>query len=261
MLQRVLATLLCLLGAAAIGLGVASATVWRSPESLVATATAADGALLVTEPGVLDMAADEVMVRATAESGDVVLALGRTSDVDAWVGTTPHTRVTGLADRETLSTRDVTAAEGAETDTADGAATDAPATQEPAADDAPAEEPAAEEPAAEEPAAEPVSPAGSDLWLEEEAGEGEATLRWESQEGRYSVLAAATGEGAGPVTLTLTWPQVVTTPWLLPALVAGTVLLLAGLLWWAAIVVRARRARLAGAADVRTGPLEGRGDR
>src|SRR5690606_30742622 len=115
-LARVLASLLCLVGAAAIALGVASATAWRGSDTLVASAQAAPGStLILTEPGVLAMAADEVSVEASAGPGDtVVLALGRTPDVEAWVGTDAHTVVTGLADWTTLEVRDVPGGVGAD---------------------------------------------------------------------------------------------------------------------------------------------------
>ena len=108
MLQRVLATLLCLLGVAAVGLGVASATVWRPSDTLAASADAASGTMLMTEPGVLSMAADDVAIRATAEPGTtIVLAIAPTTDVEAWIGTDAVTRVTGLVDAQTLRTQDV----------------------------------------------------------------------------------------------------------------------------------------------------------
>src|SRR5665648_409418 len=108
LLHRALASLLCALGAAALGLGIASATVWRPSDTLVAQAQGAPGtSLLVTDPGVLDLAADEVTVRASATSGTVVIALGRSADVDAWVGDDAYTRVTGLAGWHVLATEKV----------------------------------------------------------------------------------------------------------------------------------------------------------
>ncbi|WP_182111637.1 hypothetical protein [Actinotalea sp. JY-7876] len=227
MLQRALASLLCLLGAASIGLGIASATVWRPSDTLTATASAPEGTtLLVTDPGVLDLAADDVSVRASA-SGDtpVVLAVGRSADVDAWVGQDAYVRVTGLADRETLRTQEVEATTPTPTPAPDPA--------EPVDPAAPADAPAETTPAPD--------PTGSDLWLWEAGGTGEATLEWAAQEGRWSLLVATTGEDPAPPTLTLTWPQVVTTRWLVPGVVAGAVLLLAGLAWWGLLLVRARR--------------------
>ena len=109
MLPRVIASLLCLLGAVAAGLGVASATVWRPSDTL--SASASSDTYLVTDPGVLDLAADRVTVVAHA-SGPVVVALGRTADVEAWVGTDPATRVTGLASRTELATEAVSGTDG-----------------------------------------------------------------------------------------------------------------------------------------------------
>ncbi|NCT90679.1 hypothetical protein GXB85_06935 [Cellulomonas sp. APG4] len=231
MLQRVLAALLCLLGLAAIGLGVASATLWRASDTLAASATPASGTtMVVTAPGVLDLAADEVTVRADAPGA--VVALGRTSDVEAWVGDDAHAVITGLADLETLATDAVAAVEEAP---ADGE--EAPAEGE----EAPAE---GEEAPAEGEAAAPApapDPRGSDLWIAETSGEDAAQLTWQAQPGRWSVLVASTGESATAPTVTLTWPQEVTTPWLLPGVGAGAVLLLAGLTWLALLVLRSRR--------------------
>lgn len=237
MLQRVLASLLCLLGAAAIGLGIASASLWRSSDTLVAVGSAAPGTtLLMTEPGVLDLAADEVTVTASAESGDqVVIALGRTADVEAWIGGDAHTRVTGLATWDTLATQDVPAVEPP---ASEAPAEPAPAEPAPAEGEQPAAEPAAEEPAD---AAVAPDPTGSDLWIDEVSGADQATMEWTRQDGRWSILVATTGEGAGAATLTMTWPQIVTTPYLVPAVAGGSALLLVGLIWWTLLLVRRRR--------------------
>ena len=236
MLHRALATLLCLLGAAAIGLGIASATLWRASDTLLATAQAAPGTtLLVTDPGVLDLAADEVTVQASAGADQtVVLAVGRTGDVEAWVGTDPVTRVTGLSDLVTLSTEE-------------GLAEPVPAPTEPeptpsAEGTAPAEEAPAEEAPAEGVVAAP-DPSGSDLWVLETSGTGEVTLEWPDEDGRWSLLVATTGEDAGPPTVSLAWPQEVTTPWLVPGVAVGSALLLTGVLWWVLLLVRSRRSR------------------
>ena len=246
MLQRALASLLCLLGASSIGLGIASSTVWRASDTLVASAEAGQGStLLLTEPGVLDMAAETVSVVATTESGDkVVLALGRTADVEAWVGEDPHTAITGLLDRETLRTEEGQPAEGT-------AAEPTPAATDPAVAD-PATEPAATDPAAAEASPAAPDPAGSDLWVSEASGSGRATLEWTREDGRWSVLAATVGPDAGPLTMTLTWPQEVTTPWLVPGVAAGSVLLLAGLVWWTFLLLRDRRAARWARAEGRT---------
>ncbi len=101
MLQRALATLLCLLGIAAVGLGVASATLWRPADSLTASLQVDDG-MVLTDPGVLELAADTVTISARAEDGPAVLAIGRSEDVVSWVGEDPATHVSGLESRTLL---------------------------------------------------------------------------------------------------------------------------------------------------------------
>ena len=114
---------------------------WRPSDTLVAQAQGAPGtSLLVTDPGVLDLAADEVTVRASATSGTVVIALGRSADVDAWVGDDAYTRVTGLAGWHVLATEKVAASASEAGDPAADAAGDPaadPAAEDPAADAAP----------------------------------------------------------------------------------------------------------------------------
>ncbi|HUX72256.1 MAG TPA: hypothetical protein VMV41_17225, partial [Cellulomonadaceae bacterium] len=95
MRQRLTVIILGVLGAVLIALGIASATVWRPDDVLVATATADAGTtLLVTDPGVLSLAGHPVTVTASVPgSGAVVVAVGRDTDVNGWVGSSPVTRV------------------------------------------------------------------------------------------------------------------------------------------------------------------------
>lgn len=190
--------------------------------------------MVITDPGVLDLAAQEVTVRASAGEGDrVVIALGRFTDVEAWVGQDAHTRVTGLVDLDTLSSEAVAAEEDpAEEDPAEG--TEGEPTEGDATEGDTAEE--GEDTAV----ASAPDPEGSDLWLAEASGQDEAELRWQAEPGRWSVLVATTGESAGPPSVTLTWPQEVRTPWLVPGLAVGGVLLVAGLAWWSVLIVRGR---------------------
>lgn len=249
MKQRALATLLCLIGAAGIALGIASATAWRADDVLVASAQAAPGTtLVVTDPGVLDLAAESVTVRATADSR-VVIALGRTQDVEAWVGGDAHTRVTGLARWHELAVTNVAAQvpEEPEGEATEGAAEGEAAAPTDGADAATGDQASGDEATAEgtgEPeAAPPPDPSGSDLWVAQVSADDEVEFEWIARDGRWSVLIAAVGEDAGPPTVSLAWPQVVTTPYLWPGVLGGGVLLLAGLAWWARMLVKARRAR------------------
>ena len=97
MRNRLIYAALGIVGVLLIGLAIASATVWRADSVLRASATA-DQAIVVTDPGVLEMAGDPVTVTATVPTGDrVVLAIGRDTDVDGWVGTADHQRSQFLA--------------------------------------------------------------------------------------------------------------------------------------------------------------------
>ncbi|WP_046527810.1 hypothetical protein [Cellulomonas sp. FA1] len=97
------------------------------------------------------------------------------------------------------------------------------------------------------------NPSGSDMWVVEASGDGEAELTWAQQPGRWTVLAVST-DGSAP-RVSLAWPQEVTTPWLWPAVGVGSLLVVLA----AALLVRdLRRARRGPEADwtpVLTGPL------
>lgn len=212
MLQRILGVVLVLAGLGGAALGVASATVWREADTVVATGRpAGDGTLVVTDPGVLGLVNSDVTVTATGpDDQPITLAVGREADVLGWVGDDAYTRITGLTDWETLGTAAVAA----------GAA----------------EEEAEGEAAEEEPAVGP-NPAGSDMWVAEASDTGSATLRWSDTPGRWVLLAAGVGEGAQAPTLELTWPRTVTTPYLWPGVGGGAVLVVVGLL----VLLAARR--------------------
>jgi hypothetical protein len=209
-----LGSILIILGLAAAGLGVASATVWRESDSVVATATPrGDGTLVVTDPGVLELVGSDVTVVASVPGdGKVTVAVGRDIDVVGWVGVDHYTRVTGLTDWTTLATA--------------------------------AEEPEIPAPAEGAEAPTPgvgADPAGNDMWVAQATDEGSVTLRWTDRPGRWSLLAAGVGEDAQAPTLELTWPRTPATPWLWPGVGVGAVLLVAGL----AVLLLRRKPRAA----------------
>lgn len=192
MLRRILTIGMIVLGVAVIALAAASATLWRSSETVTAAVVERpDEPLVITDAGMLDVVADDVTIRVRdPEGGPVVLAVGREADVLAWVGESPHTRITGLASWTDLATR-------AESGEGEGDAGGA-------------------------------SPQGSDMWVVEATGDGEASIEWTHPGGRWSMLAATDGTAPAPV-VELSWPQEVSTPFLVPGLVVGVILLLAGL--------------------------------
>lgn len=236
MLRRIIAIAIIVIGIAALVGAVGSATFWRPDDRVTATMPAApQEPVVVTAPGVLDMVDDTVEVRlvGATDSTPVVLAMGREADVHAWIDGAPYVEITGLTTWEQLAVREVEAVE--------------PEPDEDAEDETTEDEEAAED---EEATEEPVlpDPAGSDLWIEEVTGTGELTYEWTVVPGRWVMLAATDGTEPAPQ-VELTWDREVETPLLVPGLIVGGVLVLAGLIALILFLLmdretaRARRAR------------------
>ena len=244
MLKRLIIAAVGVVGLVVIGLGIASATIWRADDVLVAR-TSSSAHILVTRPGVLELAGDPVTARVEVpDGGHVVLAVGRDTDVAGWVGDDAHGEVTGLSGWHTLAVAgdDARPSDGASpspqaTDGQAGggdAATDEGSAAGEAAGDGQSAAPGAAggDQGADAPDADAAvpavpDPAGSDLWVAQAEGDGSAELVWPAQPGRWSLLAVSTGDAAP--TLSLAWPRVVTTPWLWPGVVLGGLLALVAL--------------------------------
>jgi len=240
--KRVITAAVGVAGLVVVGLGVASATAWRADDVLVASTTASSH-VVVTDPGVLELGGDPATVRVTSADGaEVVVVVGRDTDVLGWVGSDVYTRVTGLSSWRELATVAGEPAPGAgttsptagpapsaaSTPTAASSPT-APATASPTGTATSAQAPSptatAVAPDAAEPTPTQASPAGNDNWVAQAIGEdGTAELVWPAQSGRWSLLAVS--RGAAEPTLQISWPRVVTTPWLWPCVVAGSLLVL-----------------------------------
>ncbi|WP_152188091.1 hypothetical protein [Georgenia satyanarayanai] len=218
MTRRRLPLMLALAGTLIILASVVAAVVVRSSDTAtLALGERPDVPVVVTGPGVLDAVDPDVTVRATAgDDEQVVLAIGRTSEVEAWLGGADHMRVTGLSSWEELTTEVVTADPAA-------APTDTPTD------------------ATEEPAGLP-NPAGSDLWVVETVGTGSAELSWSDSPGRWSLVAATDGTGPAPE-IELEWGRAVSTPWLVPGIVVGVLALVAGVTMLVLDVLARREAR------------------
>lgn len=237
MLKRLVVAAIGAVGVLVAGLGVASATLWRADDVLVASLTS-DLPYVATAPGVIDMAGAPATVTArTADGHPVVVAVGRDTDVLGWLGHDEFTYVTGLSGWHTFAGRT-----GLPTPapSASGSSTAAPsaAASASASDGAAASTQASASPAPT--AAGPVAvadPTGSDMWVAQDRGDGTATVSWPSQPGRWSVLAAS--PDGTPTTVSIAWPRTVTTPYLWPGVVVGGLLVLlalalAGRMWWTA---------------------------
>ncbi|MFV0252283.1 MAG: hypothetical protein ACK5H2_02995 [Beutenbergiaceae bacterium] len=290
MIRKIFAVVLILLGLGTVAAAIASGTIWRPDDQVTLTLPAdPDVPLLVTEPGVLNAVSNTVEVRVIGETADtpLLLAMAQESDVLAWVGDAPHWSISGLADWETLSyvAVDGAAATDDQAATDDPTATDDPeATQEPAAtDEATAtddpeatQEPAATDEATATDTASPTgteddgegadvvvvpNPAGSDLWVEQVDGVGELEYSWTAVPGRWVMLLATDGTSAAPQ-VELTWEREVTTPFVQPGIILGSIVTVlgVGLLVLFLLSDREKRrnqraAALAAEAPVTTGPI------
>ncbi|GHG56957.1 hypothetical protein GCM10011331_24640 [Flavimobilis marinus] len=211
-LRRVVGVLLVVLGLAAIAVATASATIWRPSDVVTARAAASDVAMMTTAPGVLDLVGDEVTLTARARDGaPVALVLGDERDVAGWVGADPVVEITGLESWTTLATQAGDAGDG---------------------DPTPAEEGLPD-------------PTASDMWIASARGEGTASLTWDAPAGRVQALVVVPGADGVSPELELSWPREVSTPLLVPGVVAGAILLLVGAAVLVRELLRARRRRTA----------------
>jgi hypothetical protein len=216
-LRRWLASGALCVGLAVVASAVCSATVWRPADSVTAQFKASSGTqAVITAPGVLEAQADSVEITVRAVT-PVVVAVGRETDVAAWLGDSPAEKITGFTSREAFAVTETGSTE-------------------------------------------PILPAsGSDLWVvSREFTSKEGTLRWDKRpEGRWSLVVAPAAapedsgaEAAVPpdlegVTVTMEWPQQVSTPFLWPGVAGGGALAAGGLVWLVASLRGPRRERRA----------------
>ncbi|MEO5779983.1 hypothetical protein [Arthrobacter sp. PAMC25284] len=185
------AAALVLLGLLTLLAGIGQKTFWAPAENITATAPAdATAAPLTVFDEKLRTAHGGPVKINVKGEGSFLLAAGRPDDVAAWVGPTAHNTVTGLS-------TDGTALEVSHTD---GEAT-AP------------------------------SPAGSDLWVTSENASGELSYTWTPPaDGEWSLLLATDGTKPAPSSITMTFPNDTSTPWAVPFMVLGILLMAGGAL-------------------------------
>lgn len=183
------AVALVLLGLLTLLAGIGQKTFWAPAETVTATApTDAAAAPLTVFDEKLRTLHGGTVKINVKGEGSFLLAAGRPDDVDAWVGATSHNTVSGVSD-------DGKALQLTRTD---GEAT-AP------------------------------SPAGSDLWVTTENASGELNYSWTPPaDGDWSLLLAADGTKPAPAAITMTFPNDTSTPWAIPFMVLGGLLIIAG---------------------------------
>ena len=179
-------------------LGIGQLTVWAPDETVTASLTQGVEAAPVTVIGPAARGGSEGSVEVTVDAEQpFILAVGRTSDVEAWIGEAPHLRVTGVTEESLTS--EYTDGEDVLPD-----------------------------------------PRGSDLWTSEESGDGTLTYRWtEPVEGDWSILLATDGVTPAPTDVSVTRPNDRTTPFALPLIVGGALVVALG----AVLLLRAPRGR------------------
>lgn len=208
-MRFVLAILAFAAAAVMIGFGIAQRTVFLEPDEVsLETVVENQADYIVLQPDALAANPGKQTITVSgAES--VFLSYGRTGDVEAWLGDSPYVAVGYDAEAEEF-TSEVIVPSPVDDDT--------PATLAPAPE-------AGATPEAEAPA---VSPAGSDLWLDELTGERTLTTTVDVPEG-ISVLLASDGTEPPPGSIEVAWPLDNSTPWAGPLIAGGALVFLVGI--------------------------------
>ncbi|WP_181884840.1 hypothetical protein [Arthrobacter sp. RT-1] len=184
------AVALVLLGLLTLLAGIGQRTIWAPSETFTASAPADAAEAPLT---VIDQNLRTLhggTVKITIEGdGNFMLAAGRPDDVDAWVGQAAHNTISGVSED----------GKSLQVEHADGEAT-AP------------------------------NPAGSDLWVSTENASGELEYSWTPPaDGDWTLLLASDGTKAAPASVSMTFPNDTSTPWAIPLIVLGSLLILGGI--------------------------------
>jgi hypothetical protein len=184
------AVALVLLGLLTLLAGIGQRTIWAPSETFTASAPADAQAAPLT---VIDQKLRTLhggTVKINIEGdGNFLLAAGRPDDVDAWVGQAAHNTVTGVSED----------GKSLQVEHADGEAAS-------------------------------PSPAGSDLWVSTENASGELEYSWAPPaDGDWTLLLAADGTQPAPASISMTFPNDTSTPWAVPLMVLGSLLIIAGI--------------------------------
>lgn len=183
------AAALVLLGLLTLLAGIGQRTIWAPAETFTASVPESSAQAPLT---VIDQGLRTLhggTPTITVEGdGSFLLAAGRPDDIEAWVGKTAHNTVSGVSE----DGKDL------QVEHADGEAS-AP------------------------------NPAASDLWVATENASGELEYSWTPPaDGDWSLLLASDGTKPAPAKISMTFPNDTSTPWAIPLMVFGGLLILAG---------------------------------
>ena len=183
------AALLVLLGLLTMLAGIGQLTFWAPSETVTASVPSDTKAAPLTVIDQKLIALHDGPVKIKIQGeGNFMVATGRPDDVEAWVGETAHNTLTGVSADQ----------KSLEVSSADGEAT-AP------------------------------SPAGSDLWVSTEDASGDLDYTWNPPaDGEWSLLVAGDGTQPAPSSISMTFPNNATTPWAVPLIVLGIIIILIG---------------------------------
>ncbi|RLK49309.1 glycosyl transferase [Microbacterium telephonicum] len=191
-----------------IGAGIAQRTVFQGPKTQTETISVDDAAPYVLVDGtVLGSNAGAQTFRAQAD-GTIFAAYGRTDDLEAWLARTDYAHVT-LGDEGDVVTAHVDAEAPVKSD--DGETV-------------------------------PLTPAGSDLWLDE-FQQDDVLVASVSLPADMSLLVAGDGVEDAPQTMSVTWPIGNATPWAGPLILGGGILMAVGIVLYILAVRHLRRSR------------------
>jgi hypothetical protein len=184
------AVALVLLGLLTLLAGIGQKTIWAPSETFTASAPSDAAQAPLTVIDQKLRTHQGGTVKINVEGeGNFLLAVGRPDDVAAWVGQTAHNTVTGVSEK-----KDALVVEHA-------------------AGDATA-----------------PNPAGSDLWVSTESASGQLQYSWTPPaDGEWSLLLATDGTQPAPSSISMTFPNDTSTPWAVPLIVIGGLLILAGI--------------------------------
>lgn len=180
---------LVLLGLLTLLAGVGQLTFWAPAETVTATAPGDTKAAPLTVIDERLRTSHGGPVKINIKGdGNFVLAVGRPDDVAAWVGKTAHNTVSGVSADNKSLTVENTDGEKS-----------AP------------------------------SPAQSDLWVTTENASGELDYTWNAPaDGEWTLLLASDGTKPAPSSVSMTFPNDATTPWAVPMIVLGILIILGG---------------------------------